>query len=310
MNYTKTFKITGCISLVVILAGIIVAIFCGGLNIGIDFTGGVLFTMDMKVDYDVAWLEQIIEDNGIEDAQVVKTGTSTSKQTMADIRMKSMETADEEIAAREAVLAEVQSRYARAEIISVDKVNGIASATLLKNALLSIVIAAVLILIYVWIRFELYSGIAAVAMLIHDVLIMLSVVCIIRLPINSTFIAAVLTIVGYSINNTIVVFDRVREISRGVSNINKQREEVVNRSISGTLMRSINTTITTLVTILMVYIFGGTAIREFALPIIVGLIAGAYSSIFLAVPLWSKWHGLHIEKTGKAKKTKNTKKSK
>ncbi len=308
MNYTKSFKITICISLAVILAGIVVGIFCGGLNIGIDFTGGVLFTIDMKTDYDVNWLEQVLVDNGIEGAQIIKTGASTSRQTMADIRMKSMDSAEEENAARAGVLEDVQRRYSRAENLSVDKVNGIASATLLQNALLSVVIAAVLILVYVWIRFEFYSGISAVLMLVHDVLIMLSIVCILRIPINSTFIAAVLTIVGYSINNTIVIFDRVREVSRGFAKPEREREGIVNQSVSGTLMRSINTTITTLLTILMVYIFGGTAIREFALPIIVGLVAGAYSSIFLAAPLWGKWQGMRLAKVDSGKGAKQTKK--
>ncbi len=312
MNYTKTFKIMICISLAVILAGIVVGIFSGGLNIGIDFTGGVLFTIDMKTDYDVDWVEQALISNGIQGAQIIKTGASTSRQTMADIRMKSLDNAEAENAARAGVLQEVQRRYTRAEIISVDKVNGIASATLLQNALLSVAIAAVLILVYVWIRFELYSGISAVLMLVHDVLIMLSIVCIFRIPINSTFIAAVLTIVGYSINNTIVIFDRVREVGRGFAKPERERDGIVNRSVSSSLMRSINTTITTLVTILMVYIFGGTAIREFALPIIVGLIAGAYSSIFLAAPLWGKWHGLRLAKVdaGKSKKQVKNKSAK
>lgn len=311
MNYTKAFKITGCISLAIIVIAIIVGIFNGGLNMGIDFTGGVLFTIDTKTDFDTSVVEAALQENGITEAQIVKTGNTSSTQTMANIKMRSLDTAEEESAIRESVLAYIQKYYVRAQIVSVDKVNGIASASLLENALLSVVIAAVLILVYVWIRFELLSGLSAVLMLIHDVLIMLSFTCILRIPVNSSFVAAALTIVGYSINNTIVVFDRVRENSKGLTKIDKQRDDLVNKSISGTLMRSINTTITTLITILLLYILGGTSIREFALPIIVGLIAGAYSSIFLAAPMWGKWHSLQANRLTKNKSfagSKNKKK--
>ena len=139
-------------------------------------------------------------------------------------------------------------------------------------------------LIYIAIRFEVLSGVAAVMALIHDVLIMLSVYVIFKIPVNSSFVAAILTILGYSINATIVVFDRVRENQRLMRK--EPFQNVVNTSIWQSMGRSINTTITTLVTIVLLYFMGVDAIKEFALPIIVGVLSGFYSSVFLSGNFW------------------------
>jgi preprotein translocase subunit SecF len=158
--------------------------------------------------------------------------------------------------------------------------------SMIANALLSVLAAWVLILIYVSIRFKFHSALAAILCLINDVLIMIAVVCILRVEINSSFIAACLTIVGYSINDTIVVFDRIRENNRLLGAKGIERRAIADLSIRETLPRTINTSLTTLITILAVYIFGVESIKEFALPIIVGLISGTYSSIFIASPIW------------------------
>jgi preprotein translocase subunit SecF len=162
----------------------------------------------------------------------------------------------------------------------------VTSGEIITKAFLSVVLAAVLMLVYITIRFELFSGIAAVTALIHDVLIMTAVVCIARVQINSSYIAACLTIVGYSINDTIVLFDRIRENNKQFSIKTMTRADVADISIRQTLSRTINTSVTTLVTILALYVFGVASIREFALPLIVGLISGTYSSIFIASPVW------------------------
>jgi preprotein translocase SecF subunit len=150
--------------------------------------------------------------------------------------------------------------------------------------LIALLLANLGILIYISFRFEWKFGIAAIAALIHDVLIMLVVYSIAQIAINASFIAAILTIVGYSINDTIVVFDRIRENKKHTKKIDYN--DLVNRSISETMVRSINTSLTTLVTILALYILGVPAIKDFALPLVVGIIAGTYSSIFIASPLW------------------------
>jgi preprotein translocase subunit SecF len=146
-------------------------------------------------------------------------------------------------------------------------------------------LASIGILLYTTIRFEFKSGIAAVIALIHDLLIMLAVYAVFQISVNSSFIAAMLTILGYSINDTIVVFDRIRE-NKKMGKFSGDDKALINGSITQTMARSINTVLRTLITITCVYIFGVTSIKDFAFPLIIGIISGCYSSIFIASPLW------------------------
>ena len=154
---------------------------------------------------------------------------------------------------------------------------------LTKNALIAVLVACIAMLVYIAIRFEFAFGVAAIIALVHDVLITLSVYAIFDIPVNSSFIAAMLTIVGYSINDTIVVFDRIRENSHSMRR--STPTEIANTSINKTLARSINTSLTTLIVIGAVNVFVPT-VREFSFPLLVGITAGAYSSIFIASPVW------------------------
>ena len=200
-------------------------------------------------------------------------------------------------AVREALQTAILTEYKleEAAILQVDNVDATVGDELRAQALTATLIAAALMLIYIAIRFEFRTGVAAVICLLHDVLVMLTVYLVLRIPVNSNFIAAILTIVGYSINNTIVVFDRVRE------NYNKNKRgdlaELVNTSIKQTLGRSINTTITTLLPVVMLFIVGVPSIRQFTIPLMVGLLAGTYSSVLLAGPIW-----VGLKKIGKGKK--------
>lgn len=180
-------------------------------------------------------------------------------------------------------------KYGAIKVISEDKVSATVGSELLGSSLQALLIAAVLMLIYISFRFELLSGLSAVLALVHDVLIMLSVYAIFRLPVNTSFIAAMLTIIGYSINATIVIFDRIRENTKYLKK--ETFASIVNTSIWQSMGRSINTTVTTLITIVMIYILGVTSVREFALPIIIGLLCGTYSSIFLAGSFWCLFRG-------------------
>lgn len=175
------------------------------------------------------------------------------------------------------------------KVISEDKVSATVGSELLGSSLQALLIAAVLMLIYISFRFELLSGLSAVLALIHDVLVMLSMYAIFRLPVNTSFIAAMLTIIGYSINATIVIFDRVRENTKYLKK--ETFSNIVNTSIWQSMGRSVNTSVTTLITIVMVYILGVTSVREFALPIIIGIVCGTYSSIFLAGSFWCLLRG-------------------
>ncbi len=282
LNKTKYFWI---LSGLIILAGLIVGIAMGGLNLGLDFTGGSILTIDLGEKFDMQVVEQALQDNGVDPAlaQLTRSG-----ETQAVIRIQQLPEDRDYGEFRENLLSALEKTYPGAIGGEIESVGGVTSGEIVTNAFLSVVIAAALMLIYIWIRFELFSGIAAVAALVHDVLIMTAVMSIARVPVNSSYIAACLTIVGYSINDTIVVFDRIRENRKKISIKSMTQMEIADLSVRETLPRTINTSLTTLITILAVYIFGVPSIKEFALPIIVGLIAGTYSSIFIASPIWMK----------------------
>ena len=163
-----------------------------------------------------------------------------------------------------------------------------ASNELMMRSFLALLVAIVLILIYVAIRFELTSGLAAILALFHDIIITSSIMLICRVQINSAFIAALITILGYSINNTIIIFDRIRENVKMSKNLGKINNfEVADRSVRQTLTRSILTTLTTFIMIFFVTVIGVSDIQEFAFPIMIGILSGFYSSIFLTPGLWA-----------------------
>lgn len=180
-------------------------------------------------------------------------------------------------------------------------VGATASSALLRTAIIALIVAIIVMLIYIVIRFTFSSALAAICALIHDVVIMIALTAIFRVPVNATFIAAVITIIGYSINATIVVFDRIREEKKKPSNEGADVADIANMSIMKTLNRSILTTVTTLVMVIVFAIFSVANIREFILPIIFGLIAGAYSSVFLASSFWVMFQRLF--KKSKVKKS-------
>ena len=285
MDYCAKFRYFAVVSAAILVIGLIVGIVAGP-NYGIDFSGGSIFTIEMAQDFKTEDVQKVLSAMGITDASVVSSGATTDSKTQAIIRLKPFGSDDEENQTRQDILAELQKTYPNASVAGVDRVGAVASRDLVRNAIISVILASVLILVYVWIRFELLQGVAAVAALLHDVLIMFAVTTILQIPINSSFIAAMLTIVGYSINNTIVIFDRVRENTHLSSRRGLSRSDTVNASITQSMTRTINTTVTTLLTIVCVYLLGVDSIKEFSMPIIIGIVAGTYSSVFLVAPFW------------------------
>lgn len=174
------------------------------------------------------------------------------------------------------------------DMVTYENIGATASADLIKTVLICLAISLALILVYIIIRFEIWSGISAVVALMHDVLILVALTIIFHIQVNSAFIAAIITIVSYSINNTIVIFDRLRENTKNAKKVSQKldRAALIDVSIKETLLRSINTTVTTMITIVLFAILGSSSVREFALPVIFGLIAGFYSSMFLAPSLY------------------------
>ena len=268
----------------IILVALLLTIFGHGINMGIDFEGGLSMQYDMKTTVTSADVSAALESIGITSSTVTVQGRDDNE---VNIRVKDV--AKENIQNVQAGFeTAIKEKYPDAASIGdVNYVGPVAGATLVRNAIISVLLAAALMLIYIAIRFDLNSGIAAVFGLLHDVLIMLSFMVIFRsvIQMNSSFIAAALTIVGYSINNTIVIFDRIRENARKMPTI--AREEVTNISIRESLGRTICTTVTTLITIVALCILGVASIREFALPIIVGILSGVYRANMINGYVWA-----------------------
>lgn len=190
---------------------------------------------------------------------------------------------------RKTLETEMTTKYPNFKFVSIEHVSATSGADLLANAIKSMLIVFVCLLLYIAIRFDLFSGLATLMGLLHDVLIMCAFMVFFRglFQVNSAFIAALLTIVGYSINNTIVVFDRIREVSKRPGANSRTHKEIVEEAVSKTLSRTVNTSLTTLFTLVCLFIFGVDSIREFAFPLIVGMLAGTYSSVLLSGQFWA-----------------------
>lgn len=281
-NYSKQCLM---ISAGIMVLALLLSLFGMGINVGIDFSGGMSMQYTMGEAVTQSDIEGVLNGIGLKDYAVSVQGTGKDS---INIRIKAID--EDGVQGVQASITEaLQAKYPNAAIYGdVNYVGPVAGATLLRNAFLSVLIAALCMLIYIAIRFDFNSGAAAVLGLVHDVLIMLSFMVILRsfVQMNSSFIAAMLTIVGYSINNTIIIFDRIRENARKMPT-STPRVDVVNLSIKECLGRTINTTLTTLVTIVCLYIFGVSSIREFALPIIVGIISGVYSANMINGYVWA-----------------------
>lgn len=291
-NYSKQCLM---ISAGIMVLALLLSLFGMGINVGIDFSGGMSMQYTVGEAVTQSDIEGVLNGIGLKDYAVSVQGTGKDS---INIRIKAID--EDGVQGVQASITEaLQAKYPNAAIYGdVNYVGPVAGATLLRNAFLSVLIAALCMLIYIAIRFDFNSGAAAVLGLVHDVLIMLSFMVILRsfVQMNSSFIAAMLTIVGYSINNTIIIFDRIRENARKMPS-STPRADVVSRSIKECLGRTINTTLTTLVTIVCLYIFGVSSIREFALPIIVGIISGVYSANMINGYVWA-----FLEEKKRAKK--------
>ncbi len=276
----------------VLVALSIILLFVRGLNFGIDFTGGNSIEIDMKKEIkDFSEVEETIEN--IVKSQTKAENVIIQKTGSSGISIKTTEISNEE---SDAVVNEIKKEFSLSDenIISNEKVSAAVSGRLIADSLKAIFIAIILMLIYITIRFDLQSGASAVLALAHDVLIMLGFYALFGLTVNTSFIAAILTILGYSINATIVVFDRVRENNRLMRKATA--DQVADDSIRNSYFRAINSSLTTLFTIGVLYVLGVDSIREFALPIIVGIVAGTYSSLFIAAPFWAWWKNLSAKK--------------
>ena len=276
-------KPCAAISAVIMVIALVMTMMGMGMNLGIDFTGGTLMTYNMGADFNADDVKAALAECGVADAQIAKTGEAN---TQVQIRIKDVENTDD---LRTQLEEKLSASYPAIEYVDITRVGAVVGAELISNAIKSLTLAAVLMLCYIAVRFDLYSGIAAVIGLCHDIAIMLSFVVILSsfIRVETTFIAALLTIVGYSINNTIIIFDRIRENSHKVGVRQLPREQIVNISVTESLPRTLNTTVTTLLTIVTLYILGVDSIKQFALPLIIGIVAGIYSANMINGYVWA-----------------------
>ena len=267
------------------------------IGIGIDFEGGTMVTVTIgqdaidNYDYHVARITEAIEKHGVKVSNKQLQKAENVNETAISFRYKNISNDDAEIADLNEAIREELNNSLYAEIkdnVTYESIGATAARDLLSKSGIALAVSLALILIYIMVRFTPASGISAIIALIHDVVMMFCLTVICRVQINQSFVAAVITIVAYSINNTIIIFDRCRENIKplkGQKNI--AYTEIGDQSVRENMRRSIFTTLTTLVTVALLAIFGSDTIREFCVPIILGLVAGFYSSVLLATPVWA-----------------------
>lgn len=272
------------VSILVILAGIVAMIINmnagkGALNWDIEFTGGTSIKVDIGQDFDNDDIAAIITE---------KTGQKSPQiQRVVGTQEVSIKIQSVDGKTRTAITDALKEKYNMKEDVefSVSDVSGTVSGEMQQAAIKATMLACVAMLVYISIRFKDFrAGLSAIIALLHDILVVMAAYAIFRIPINNAFIAVVLTILGYSINSTIVIFDRIRE--NGGKFRKYQTVEKIDKSVNQTLARSINTSLTTLFTIGAIYVLGVQSIKDFSLPMIVGILSGAYSSIFISGSIW------------------------
>ena len=275
-------KIWFIISLLIIIPGLI-SMATRGLNFGIDFTGGTIIDLKFEQPVEISKIRESLKPFGLDGATIQLSGETSDVASSTDVMIR---TVDLEETQRKEVMAAIRSEVGNYEVLREEKVGATIGSELIFNAVMALVISWVLIILYIAYRFEFRFGFAAIVALIHDILIVLAFFSFTQKQVDSSFVAALLTIVGYSINDTIVIFDRIRENLKLHFRRGGNVVELVNRSIYQTLTRSLYTVFTCLFTTFALYFFGGETTKDFAFALIVGFSSGCYSSIFIAGPLW------------------------
>lgn len=304
MKYRYVFII---VSLLVIIGGITYGIITG-YKFDIDFKGGVTIQAEINEEFNNTDIENIVMDiTGINPlVQKTSGGNNSVSISIEPIESEKLDK----------IVEALKEKYTKISEPSTRNIQPAYGKELLDSAILAVSVAVIIILLYIAIRFKtlgVTAAITAVLALLHDVLIVIAVYGIIKFPINSTFVAVILTIVGYSINDTIVLYDKIRENKKKITR-SKDMKDTINLSIYQTFGRTIMTSITTVVIVIVVYIFATInsqqVLREFSLPLIIGVIVGTYSSIFIASSSWYMLDNVVVkvkEKIGANKKSKKRK---
>lgn len=273
MQIIEKRKIFYIISLILIIPSLI-SLFAQGLNLGIDYQGGSIVSVriEEKSPVSAADVRAALEEVNQQKAEVQKSGNDFYIRTNELDQQQTNE-----------LLTVLKDKFPSVEFLGAESVGATIGKELTRNALLSLLIAGLLMLVYITYRFEWAYGIVAVLAIFHNVIVVLGVFSLFQWEISSSFIAAILTVIGYTINDTIIIFDRVRE------NVKMKRKDsfalLLNKSIMQTLNRSINTVLTTIMPLIALLLFGGVTIKFFMTAMLIGFVVGAYTSIFISSPL-------------------------
>jgi preprotein translocase subunit SecF len=283
------------VSVLISIIGIVI-MFTKGLNLGTDFKAGSRVQFTVGHDFDPTQVQKDFETNVKPEIQVAQV-QKAQNNTAAIVRIDKKINADQENSIKQVI----KQKYGKDDA-EIDSVDPSIAQELAKKALYAILYAAIGIIIYMGIRFEYRFAISGVISLLQVVLVVVSLFALLQIEIDLPFIAAILTIVGYCIHDTIVIFDRIRENLKHqkVKNV-EELEVLVNDSIWQTMTRSINTVITVVISAGSIYLLGGGSIKNFALALLIGLVTGAYSSIFIASQIWVSWRESQMKKGKKAK---------
>ncbi len=292
IDFVGRTRYTSVISIILILAGVVSLLMHGGPKLSIDFTGGTILQVKVLPAPELAQVRGALEAAGFSDFQVQDFGALD--EFLITFRGETAQTGDEGIDSAEQMMHALQAGMSgyEVEMRREESVGPKIGGELKSAAVNSLFAALVLIVLYITVRFVFRYGIAAIVALIHDVVITLGVFSLLDKEVSLTIIAAFMTIIGYSLNDTIVVFDRIRE------NMSLRRKEsyegIINRSINETLSRTLVTSLTTLMVAGTLFVLGGAVIHDFAFALVLGVIIGTYSSIFVASPVLVWWYRRNV----------------
>ncbi|MDW7728576.1 MAG: protein translocase subunit SecF [Bacillota bacterium] len=292
------------LSAILVIAGLLsLAVF--GLNLGIDFTGGTVLHLNLGEDFSMEEVEAVLapfEELSGASVQTVQSRDITGELAEEGVVIKAPYI---EEARRDALMDAFRAKWPNLDPgdLRIESVGAVVGSELGRQAFISLAVAVILMVIYITFRFEFKFALATIAALLHNIVVVVGIFSILQMEINVPFVAAILTVFGYSVNDTIVIFDRIRE------NIRHRRKSdyvaVVNESINQNLMRSVNTSLTTLFVLIALlfgfhYYIGSVDLIVFVIALILGVFIGTYSSIFIASPLWLNLHDLKLKRFGKA----------
>lgn len=275
-------KIWYAISSLLIIASLFFMV-TRGFNMGIDFTGGTIMDLRFEKAVNINDVRAVLNEYNLSNSTIQLSGESSSSTESENVMIRTVDLEEQE---RKEVMAGLTDKLGAYQVLREEKVGATMGTELIMNAIYATIISWLLIIAYVSYRFEFKFGISAVLGLAHNVIIVLGAFALTQRQIDSSFVAALLTIIGYSINDTIVIFDRIRENLKLHFRKNDDIVELVNTSIYQTMTRSIYTVSTVLFATFALYFFGGDTTKDFAFALLIGFFCGAYTSIFIASPLW------------------------